>query len=139
MTSLLTSLGHRIQSSRKAARMTQQELGDRVGVGKSSVSQWESGFVKELSGTNLVKTAQALGVDPIWLATGKGEKFTQNSKDPLHERINNALDHIKRSIDASERALSEDEIRLIYRFCIDVALDPSIPDSIIEEYVKKFF
>ena len=37
------TIGERIRSARKAAGMSQEELGRRLGIGKSSVSEWESG------------------------------------------------------------------------------------------------
>ena len=37
------SIGRRIKSARKSAGMSQEALGDRLGIGKSSISDWESG------------------------------------------------------------------------------------------------
>lgn len=37
------TIGERIRSARKAAGMSQEELGRKLGIGKSSVSEWESG------------------------------------------------------------------------------------------------
>jgi len=70
----MNTLGDRIKAERKAKNLTQEELGKLVGVGKSSVSQWESGLTKNMDGTNMVLTAKALGVSPDWLATGEGSK-----------------------------------------------------------------
>lgn len=70
----MNTLGDRIKTERKAKRLTQEELGRLVGVGKSSVSQWESGLTKNMDGTNMILTAKALGVSPDWLATGEGSK-----------------------------------------------------------------
>lgn len=36
------TLGEQIQALRKAAGMSQEELGDRLGVARQSVSKWES-------------------------------------------------------------------------------------------------
>lgn len=77
----MSTLAERIKSERTALKLTQSELGDRIGVGKSSVSQWENGFAKKIDGVNMVKAAKALGVNPDWLATGKGLKY----KAPLFQ------------------------------------------------------
>lgn len=37
------SVGEKIRQARKAAAMTQEELGNRLDIGKSSVSEWEAG------------------------------------------------------------------------------------------------
>lgn len=70
----MTTLADRIRTERKTNKLTQEKLGEIVGVGKSSVSQWESGLTKQLVGENLLKTAKALKVNPDWLSTGKGDK-----------------------------------------------------------------
>ena len=38
----IMTLGERIQSLRKAAGLSQEELGDKLGVARQSVSKWES-------------------------------------------------------------------------------------------------
>lgn len=37
------NVGPRIRSARKQLGLTQEELGERIGIGKSSISEWESG------------------------------------------------------------------------------------------------
>jgi SOS-response transcriptional repressor LexA len=66
----MKTIGDRIKTERKAKGLTQEELGKRVGVGKSSVCQWESGLTKNLIGHNLTRVASALGVTENWLVTG---------------------------------------------------------------------
>lgn len=42
-------------------------------ISSSAVTQWFNGSVKELEAANLLCAARVLGVNPNWLATGKGE------------------------------------------------------------------
>lgn len=49
------------------------ELAIVVGVKPPSVSDWRSGKSKTMEGENLLRAAKYLSVDPVWLATGKGE------------------------------------------------------------------
>jgi transcriptional regulator with XRE-family HTH domain len=42
-----------------------------------AVSQWFSGQTKELRGDNLLNASSYLGVNPDWLATGKGDPFAK--------------------------------------------------------------
>jgi len=44
---LMNTLGDRIKFERLRKKLTQEALGKLVGVGKSSVSQWESGMTKK--------------------------------------------------------------------------------------------
>lgn len=74
-------LSERIKKERTALRMTQSQLGKLVGVDKSSISQWETGHVQNISGHNLIKLAIALGVTSEWLESGQGEKRQLKSID----------------------------------------------------------
>lgn len=67
----------RIKELRKKHGLTQQKLGELVGVNKASISQWEQGEYAP-SGDNLVALAKALGVSAHWLATGKGSPESSN-------------------------------------------------------------
>lgn len=44
-----------------------------IGVSAATVSDWESGVIKQISGQYLVKAAIVLGVTPEWLMTGLGD------------------------------------------------------------------
>lgn len=52
--------------------MTQVELAKIVGVARVSLTQWESGDTSP-KGENLLKLSRALGVNPEWLVSGKGD------------------------------------------------------------------
>ncbi|MCK9394188.1 MAG: helix-turn-helix transcriptional regulator [Methylobacter sp.] len=77
----MRTLAERIKTERIRQGMNQVELGQAVGVSKSSVNQWESGLTKKLVGDNLLKTAKALKVSPDWLSTGKGDKHGLDKGD----------------------------------------------------------
>ncbi len=65
----------RIKEARIELKMTQKELGDLIGIDKSSISQWETGHVKSITSHSLIKLADALGVTASWLESGEGEKY----------------------------------------------------------------
>lgn len=92
----------RIKELRKKHGLTQQKLGELVGVNKASISQWEQGEYAP-SGDNLVALAKALGVSAHWLATGKG------SPDPSVVLIDESHQTagVGNSHDVSERDVSE--------------------------------
>lgn len=61
-----TPLPERLKEMRVKAGLTQQELGEKLGLGKSTISEWESG--KRMPGLELVEDiAKALGIDPWYL------------------------------------------------------------------------
>lgn len=67
--------GERIKQRRLALGMTQQQLADKVGVSKATVSQWESSEIKAIKGENLLMLGDVLRTDPGWLqAIGRGSR-----------------------------------------------------------------
>lgn len=71
---MVNNLASRITQARKDAGLSKSELARRVGVSNPTVTDWESGKIKELKGQNLSKLAQILNLSPDWLATGKGPR-----------------------------------------------------------------
>jgi transcriptional regulator with XRE-family HTH domain len=49
-----------VRLARKAAKLTQDQLGDLVGVGKANISRWEGGFHSPSYG-QIIRIAQATG------------------------------------------------------------------------------
>ena len=62
-------LGTRIRLGRVAAHLDQQQLADKVGVARNSISNWETGRSEPSAGA-FVRLARALDVSLEWLATG---------------------------------------------------------------------
>ena len=52
--------GDRIRQLRLSKNMTLEELGDRVGVGKSTVRKWETGAIANMRRDKIAKLADAL-------------------------------------------------------------------------------
>lgn len=70
----MSTLQDRLKEALADARISQSELARRVKATRGAVSFWFTGATKELTAENLVAAASALGVNPVWLATGKGSK-----------------------------------------------------------------
>lgn len=66
------SIGTRIKQLRKEAKLSQIELAERVGLKQSTISDLEVG--KSTGTTYLAQIAQVLGVNALWLETGKGAR-----------------------------------------------------------------
>jgi SOS-response transcriptional repressor LexA len=69
------SLGSRLKQAREAAGISQRELARRSGLSQQLISKLENGLVE--STTEVFPFAEALGIDPRWLATGRGEMLPQ--------------------------------------------------------------
>ena len=53
-------IGKKIRTLRKSQKLSQEKLGQKIGVAKSHISEWETGKIIPLS-TTLKKIADALG------------------------------------------------------------------------------
>jgi len=69
--------GERLKSARVSAKLTQTELGDKVGVTQANISKLEIGQAEGSEYT--VQFASVCGVSPEWLATGIGEMKKENN------------------------------------------------------------
>jgi len=67
------SFARRLREARQAAGMTQQQVADACGVTDGAVSAWEKGVAAGIIAETLFSVADALRVDPRWLATGQGQ------------------------------------------------------------------
>jgi phage repressor protein C with HTH and peptisase S24 domain len=67
-------MGERLKLIRKSLGLTQEQLAQRLGVGKTALSMIETGKAR-LSNRNRNILIQDLNVNPTWLETGKGQIF----------------------------------------------------------------
>ena len=76
-------IGQKIKKARLERGLTQQELGDMVGVQKSAIAKYENGRVVNIKRSTLQKITKALDMRPSELL------FTDEPKDAanLHVRI----------------------------------------------------
>lgn len=60
-------IGERIKQLRLEHKMTLEQLGDKVGVGKSTVRKWENGMIENMRRDKIDKLANALNCSPGFL------------------------------------------------------------------------
>lgn len=61
------NIGQKIKERRLALGLTLEELGNKVGVGASTVRKWETNFIKDMKSDKVQKVAEALNVSPAYL------------------------------------------------------------------------
>lgn len=59
--------GQKIKQIRKSKGMSLEQVGDIVGVGKSTVRKWETGDIANMRRDKIAKLANALDVEPSYL------------------------------------------------------------------------
>lgn len=77
------NIGQRIKERRNEMGISQQQLANAVGIQQSAISQLEKGSSQKTS--YVAAIADKLGVNALWLETGKGPKYPENANkdDPL--------------------------------------------------------
>jgi len=61
------NIGAMIKDKRLALGLTLEEVGDAVGVGKSTVRKWENGMIKNMGRDKVAALAKVLGLSPALL------------------------------------------------------------------------
>lgn len=95
------SVGDKIKSLRKAAGLTQTELGERVGVKKNAVSKWECGRVEDIPTATLKALAALFDVPTSYLIDDE----TMTPSVP----VTDVLDEVDVAFYGEYRELSEDD------------------------------
>ena len=71
-------MNNRFKSLRKSLKISQEEMGKKLGVGKSAISRMEAGDYKITPATQKL-IEKEFNVNPTWFQTGEGEMFLKPS------------------------------------------------------------
>ena len=69
-----------LKARRKELGLTLEEVGNFVGVGKSTVRKWETGYIENMKRDKIALLAQVLKVSPVEIVTG--EPYTKQAEIP---------------------------------------------------------
>ncbi|KVZ79950.1 helix-turn-helix domain-containing protein [Burkholderia ubonensis] len=99
----ISTYGKRLRDARKAARLTQKQLADKVGLKQATISELENDEYDGSAKTPLI--ADVLGINALWLAEGKGEPMsTADSQIGYEAAVKAASDAARALIDAILKA-----------------------------------
>lgn len=97
----VSSVGKRIATARKARGWSQQQLSDRIKVGRSTVANWETDKVIP-EAPSLLTMADELNVNPKWILLLDESPTPYASIDPDEASLLNAFRNLS---DASKETL----------------------------------
>lgn len=136
-----------IKKRREELGLTYEQLGNMVGVGKSTVRKWETGLISNMRRDNIVALAKALNVSPALIMgwSDETEEYKNNLKNlkienDLKEIIlskNNSIEDFCNKNDIAykkvdkifKKGIGDADIQLIFKICSLLNIDFS---SIIE-------
>lgn len=123
--------GDRIKELRVAKDMTQEELGNIVGVKKAAVQKWESGMTKNLKKSVLQTLSELFNVDPSYIMGMSNLKNIPNIKTKKVPLLG--------SIAAGQPILANEETRSFIEVDINTPIDFCLEvrgDSMIDVNIK---
>lgn len=121
----MSSIGQRIKDTRTDRGLSQKALGVLAGVSQTIISKLETGGNEKTK--ELVHIAQALGVDPAWLETGKGDPKSGAPFTPPS---------IHKEVVITDNSMSP-EIKTGHRITYDEKKQPSPSDYVVVQAEDK--
>lgn len=134
------NLGERIKERREEKNLTLEQVGEYVGVTKSTVRKWETGDIENMKRDKIAKLAEILSVSPLYVM---GIIDTYNMKDTIGNPI-----PLLGTIAAGQPILAEQNIEDYFNldkkikadFCLRIKGDSMINVNILDGdivFIKK--
>lgn len=124
------TLGERIAIARKQAGLSQEQLGEKLGVSRQAVSKWESDQANP-DVAYVAEMCRLFGVSSDWLLLGRAEQGAAPSRCPACQAIVTGLDRYCPNCGRSlEGAPKEDRYTLLLKPPVSEG-DASVDDSIL--------
>lgn len=77
----MCEIGKKMFLRRKELGLTLEEVGDAVGVGKSTVRRWENGMIKNMGRDKIAALAKVLKMSPVEFVPGDDEPGPVSMED----------------------------------------------------------
>nr|WP_304014378.1 XRE family transcriptional regulator [Ruminococcus bromii] len=76
-------IGKMINQRRTELKLTLEQVGQAVGVGKSTVKKWEDGYISNMRRDKIALLAKVLKMNPVSFITGEFKEEEENQAIPL--------------------------------------------------------
>ncbi len=84
-----------LKTQRLSLKLTLEQVGDFVGVGKSTVRKWENGMINNIGSDKIQKYAQILQISPLDIINkeivSKEDKDLQKDIEKIIQQLDNGL------------------------------------------------
>lgn len=120
------NIGELIRNRRLELKLTLEQVGDMVGVSKSTVKKWEDGFISNMKRDKIALLANALQIQPVSLITGE---LISTSKSDEYDFI---LSELEKRLISAYRAKPEMQPAIDKLLGIESALGKNIGQDISE-------
>lgn len=79
----MCEIANKIKARRQELGLTLEEVGQAVGVGKSTVRKWENGMIKNMGRDKIAKLAAVLQINPVELVPMSGSTTRTEDEERL--------------------------------------------------------
>lgn len=104
---VLMELKDRIKYLRALHGLTLEQVGDYVGVGKSTVRKWENGIIANMKRDKIAKLAEVLHTTPAYLMGWEDIIQEEYTEEELSQAKQDLIDKIKSLDDSTVAALNQ--------------------------------
>lgn len=106
-------LGEKIKYLRLKNHLTLEQVGNYVGVGKSTVRKWENGIIENMRRDKIAKLAEILGTTPDYLM-GWNTSSSKNIAPKMDESDMQLLDRFHRLNEIGKKKVLDDIDDLVH-------------------------
>lgn len=114
----------RLKELRSALHLSQAELGERLGINASAISQMETGRIRPSLDT-LVQLTKHWGVNLHWLITGQGEMFASHEQG-FQVPANRKLTQLQDMLNSQLKEIAAAKVELEHPDIIDIPVTGEI-------------
>ena len=84
----MCNIGNKLKNRRLELGLTLEDVGQAVGVGRSTVQRWESGLIKNMGRDKIASLARILKMNPVELVPyGNNDQTNYNVSDEDQQRL----------------------------------------------------
>ena len=124
------NIGELIRNRRNELKLTLEEVGNMVGVSKSTVKKWEDGYISNMKRDKIALLANALQIEPVSLITGELIPISINSN------LEYTLSEHEKKLISAYRDKPEMQPAVDRLLAIDSAPAKNIGEDIAETVIK---
>ena len=113
-------IGRRIKERREELGLTQEQLGNKLWLNKSTIQRYENGKIKTIKLPVIQSIAESLSVNPDWII-GKTDIKTVNNVIELKNHSDNSVVIFNRNGEIIKKKFSEEQMKYLEKFIESLA------------------
>ena len=111
------TIGERIKRFRLAKDMTQEELGEILGITKGAVQKYESGQISNFKADTIKKLSETFGSPPVYFMYDRVPEINGPVNEVLKSHFGEWMMTFLKNMDE----LNESGLNKVYEYCLDLA------------------